>query len=121
MPCSGGQAPRNPPKFAMSQITFMKEKRTKRIEICVTPEEYEQLISRKTKPRLAEWLREVGLSERRTIPIAKADPKLLYELNRIGVNLNQIARQLNTSKQVDNLEILSALVDIERRLGELKP
>ena len=98
----------------------MKEKRTKRIEICVTPDEYEQLISRKTKPRLAEWLREVGLSERRTIPTPKSDPKLLYELNRIGVNLNQIARKLNQN-DVNSLAILSVLSEIEQELRKLTP
>ena len=100
----------------------MKKKlRTKRIEISVTPEEYLELLERKTKPRLAEWMREIALDEKPKIPAPTADPKLLYELNRIGVNLNQIARQLHRSSRLESMAVLSALVVIEQKLKELLP
>jgi len=46
------------------------------------------------------------------------DPKLLYHLNKIGVNLNQIARQVNTAG-VTETNILIQLVKIEEELKRL--
>lgn len=44
-----------------------------------------------------------------------ADPKVLFEVNKIGNNLNQIARQLNSKKDdISNIEILTKLVSIEK-------
>jgi len=42
----------------------------------------------------------------------------LYEINRIGNNLNQIAKHCNIKKSVDKL-VLKELVDIEKKLNEL--
>jgi hypothetical protein len=36
----------------------------------------------------------------------RADPNLLYEVNKIGVNLNQIARRLNSDEDDLKLQIL---------------
>jgi len=44
--------------------------------------------------------------------------KYLTEVNRIGVNINQIARYCNKYREVDTL-VLERLVEIERELGEL--
>jgi len=44
--------------------------------------------------------------------------KYLTEVNRIGVNINQIARYCNKYREVDAL-VLERLVEIERELGEL--
>ena len=116
MPCSG-DTPRNPLKAK----AFMKEKRTRIAKIRLSESEYLLLNERKTKPRLAEWLREIALDEKPKIPAPTADPKLLYELNRIGVNLNQIARQLHRSSRLESMAVLSALVAIEQKLKELLP
>jgi len=67
------------------------EKRKKVIAIRVTDSEYLALQQRKTKNRLAVWLRDLALGEKPKTQPKPVDPKLLYELNRIGVNLNQIA------------------------------
>ena len=49
-----------------------------------------------------------------------ADPQLLYELNKIGTNLNQIAKSLNSKKDdVSNVSILRELVTLEKKLNEL--
>lgn len=51
--------------------------------------------------------------------IAKAtDPKVLYELKKMGANLNQIAIYANTQKVLDR-EMLKHLVSIEDRLKTL--
>lgn len=50
---------------------------------------------------------------------AKAtDPKVLYELNKIGTNLNQIAEYANRKKILD-IAILKALISIDDRLKVL--
>lgn len=99
-----------------------KEKRTKRIEIAVTTDELVELHKRKTKPRLAEWMRETALNEKinRKPKIKPVDPKLLYELNKIGVNLNQIAKYCNAKKSDINLiEVALRLRSIEQALKGL--
>ncbi|NNI75643.1 plasmid mobilization protein, partial [Pasteurella multocida] len=73
-------------------------KREKEIKIRLTENEYQALLERKTKARLAEWVREIALEQQPNRQPKVIDPALLFELNRIGVNLNQIARQCNSQK-----------------------
>ncbi|TCP10793.1 mobilization protein MobC [Bisgaardia hudsonensis] len=87
-----------------------KEKRTKEIKIRLTESEYNALKERKTKARLAEWLRELALKQEPKKPLKAIDPKLLFELNRIGVNINQIARQCNN--QAPNIDLISVLISL---------
>lgn len=99
----------------------MKQKRTKRIEIALTEEEHQTLQSMKTKQRLAEWIRETALQQHKPKKkIKEVDPRLLFELNRIGVNINQIARVCNAKKADINLiSIALSLKEIELQLGRL--
>ena len=94
-------------------------KREKEIKIRLTENEYQALLERKTKARLAEWVREVALEQQ---PKPKViDPALLFELNRIGVNLNQIARQCNSQKpSIDLVSVLATLREIEKNLKKLR-
>ena len=97
------------------------EKRTKRVEIRLTDDEYESLIARKTKSRLAEWLRQLALEQKPRPTLKTVDPKLLFQLNRIGVNLNQIAKQCNkTSPDINLINIGVSLREIEQLLKEVK-
>jgi len=93
------------------------KKRTKKIEIMTTDEEYEQLLQRKTKPRLAEWMRETCLDQKPKKKVLTVDPLLLYELNKIGVNLNQITKKIQHSE--NNIEWLIEIIHIEQRLASL--
>lgn len=65
----------------------MTTKRTETVIIRLTPDEKQSLLLRKTKPRLAEWLRELALGQKPKRQPKSIDPALLFELNRIGVNL----------------------------------
>ena len=95
----------------------MKALRTKRVEIALTEEEYKALLERKTKARLAEWLRELALEQAPKTQPKTIDPALLFELNRIGVNLNQIACQCNSQKpNIDLVSVAIALRNIEKNL-----
>ena len=49
---------------------------------------------------------------------AKADPQILRELNKIGVNMNQIARAVN-SHRADYSAIQQALSQISDQLDEI--
>jgi len=54
----------------------------------------------------------------RRVKYRKIDPTLLYEINSIGINLNQIAKYANTHKKFD-ADILVKLVAIEKSLQRL--
>ena len=47
------------------------------------------------------------------IIIKKADPELIYQISKIGANLNQIAKHQNQKKDIN---ILQSLVKIEEQL-----
>jgi hypothetical protein len=93
------------------------KKRTKRIEIAVTEDEYLALMERKNKPRLAEWIRDTALGQKPRAKVTPVDPELLYQLNKIGVNLNQIARYCHQNKgSMDMVSIGLTLRNIENHL-----
>jgi len=99
--------------------------RNKEIKIRLTQEEYEQLVSRKTKARLAEWVRETCLGSepsKKAKPVLKVDPALLKELSKIGGNINQIARHLNNDRSMGlekKVEHLTELASVEQSLDDL--
>jgi len=53
-----------------------------------------------------------------TIKDTRYEQKILHELHRIGNNLNQIARYVNTHKALDR-QVLASLSRIESDLKEL--
>jgi len=101
------------------------KKRTKRVEVQFTKAEYEQLLQKKTKARLAEWIRETCLGSElynKAKLAPKIDPALLVALSKIGGNLNQIARHLNMDRTLSAQKKVKALLElasIEQSLGEL--
>jgi hypothetical protein len=102
----------------------MSEQRTKSIKIRVSEEELEQLKQRCTKARLAEWMREIclGVETKRktTPPPPRTDPELLYQLARIGNNINQIARKVNADRSIDKVKLLVVLDEIRQELARLR-
>jgi len=48
------------------------------------------------------------------------DPKLNYHLAKIGNNLNQITKKINSKKYVPNIEVLEILVKIEKAFEDIK-
>ncbi|MCT7948105.1 MobC family plasmid mobilization relaxosome protein [Shewanella septentrionalis] len=100
------------------------EKRTRVIKIRCTDAEYDTLVERSTKLRLAEWIREtcLGVPAKRAAPLPTVSPELQRQLTGIGNNLNQIARAVNRSQwsSIDKSRVITELVSIERRLAEIK-
>lgn len=103
----------------------MTDLRTKRLEIQLSEEEYSLLLERKTKARLAEWVRETCLGSKpskKVKAVPKVDPTLLVALSKIGGNINQIARHLNNDRSMGlekKIEHLTELASIEQSLDEL--
>lgn len=92
--------------------------RDKRVEIRVCQQEYEKLEKHALEAgylNVAQYLRESGLTRKQIIsPSTKQKEKnqWLYEINRIGNNVNQIARHLNQGKVPDE-EMLMLLLQIQ--------
>jgi len=99
--------------------------RIKEIKVRLTEEEYLLLLERKTKARLAEWVRETCLGSepsKKAKSALKVDPTLLKELSKIGGNINQIARHLNSDRSMGlekKIEHLTELASVEQSLDDL--
>lgn len=94
-------------------------KRNKEIKVRLTELEHEALLERMTGGELATWIRNTCLDEKpnkkRNYKIA--DPQLLAALGRIGGNLNQIARQVNTvESDIEKLRAFAELAVIREQL-----
>lgn len=93
---------------------ILGDKRTKEIKIRLTEAEFEELQSRRTK-NLAGWMRDLALG---SVPIRQADANLVRQVAKIGNNLNQIARYVNTERHVD-ANVLSAIHESNQLLRQL--
>ena len=102
--------------------------REKRVEVKLSTEEYETLKNANTAS-IARFLRESALSavnkEETQIPqFTKLDRDFLLELARIGNNINQIAKAINTDiaadRPIDAARLLHLLIGIDQTLKELK-
>ncbi len=100
-----------------------KDKRTKSVKIRLTQAEHDELIARKNQSELAKWMRETCLAVAPIKPskFATVDPKMLYQLNRIGNNLNQLTKQVNTQPAtLQTIQALAVLAQIQADINELK-
>ena len=77
---------------------IINKKRTKEIAIRVTEDELAELKKRQQGTTMAGWMRDLGLG---VTPMKPADPELVRALGRIGSNLNQVAKHVNTDKTID--------------------
>lgn len=125
-PCEGRQAsPSNPTKGTRRSPNG--ELNAVMVFRC-TASEKQTLTARAARASLpfATLMREaLGLTEpRRRRPVPKVDPELVRAFARIGGNLNQVARWLNTAQAqgqvsaIDAITVAARLVAIERALEE---
>ena len=94
--------------------------RDKVVKLRVSDDELARLKERSDRPRLAEWLRDLGLGQRKRRAIPVADPALLRQLAAIGNNLNQIARWTHSREPVEAMAVSAALIAISRELEALR-
>jgi hypothetical protein len=78
--------------------------------------EYEQIESQLTTLGVSftQFAKHAIINHQITIPIQM---DLIYELNRIGNNLNQIAKSVNSKQKI---AVLTQLVEIEKQLQKLQ-
>ncbi len=83
----------------------------------VTEEEYERIIRRaKNSHSRSEYIRNMALKGKVTIPVPTIDRQSLLEMNKIGVNLNQVVKKINES----DVNIFSRAIRISL-LREIEP
>lgn len=110
-------------------------KRDKQIKFRATESEYEKIksIAQDRGLTLTKYLVDVALQNELPKPpekvivtkevlkevyitAPKSDPNLVYEVSKIGTNLNQIARRVNQNGFDNTLELLTELRAIEQAL-----
>lgn len=72
-------------------------------------------IDLKDTPKALQRSRKVRSDKK---PVVKADPQLLYHLSKIGNNLNQITKHLNSTRVVDSV-VISSIIEIQQELKKL--
>lgn len=85
-----------------------------------TPDEFEKVEIERAKTNLdfTNFCKSAILKKRvKTKDEENFNRDLIYQVNKIGINLNQIARAVN---QKDRVAVLTELVEIEKQLRELK-
>ncbi len=73
--------------------------RPRQMKFWVTDEEKERILKKaRGSQNLADYLRKIALKGKVIHPVPAIDRTTFTELNRIGNNLNQIARHLNSAE-----------------------
>ena len=85
-----------------------------------TPDEFAKIEEQREKTNLdfTNFCKSAILKKRvKTKDEENFNRDLIYQINKIGINLNQIARAVN---QKDRVAVLTELVEIEKQLRELR-
>ena len=98
--------------------------RTKWLKIRVSDDEVLDIKKRAGRQGMSSYARGLILDQPIAPPEPKAkkivhsaDPELVLAINRIGININQIAKQTNTGQEVGNA-VLIALLDLQTTLDK---
>jgi hypothetical protein len=98
------------------------EKRTELISFRLTPTEKDRLnklISEYNIKNISDFIRQVILTGKfKTTQAQQNYEALLYQISKIGNNINQIAKLCNINKEVD-IRVLEQLAKIEEMLDIL--
>lgn len=93
--------------------------RDRHIQIRLSDEEMVEIKKRAGGISTSRFLRQLALDQPIPQPNAKpkkivhsADPELIRQINRIGININQIAKYLNEGQEVGNA-VLIALLNLQ--------
>ena len=98
--------------------------RTKWLKIRVSDAEILDIKKRVGQHDMSNYIRGLVLDQPVAAPESKhkkivhsADPELVRAINRIGININQIAKQTNTGQEVGNA-VLMALLNLQTTLDK---
>lgn len=109
-----------------------EDKRTRRVNLSVNVRELEALralAEREGATSLSRWVRDrvlASLDERaRTGDVEREIARLRADLNRVGNNVNQVARVLNAANRwraapPEDLRVLESIEEVRRVLGEIR-
>ena len=95
--------------------------KTKKASIRFTDEEYKNIEAKTKKDNItvSEYIRRTAIRGYYTNKVKQSGIlQILSSLNKIGINLNQIAKYVNTNKSIDKI-VLSYLVAIEKNLQSI--
>ena len=98
------------------------EKRTHWLKFRINETERAQIgtMAEKTGLSLSEYMRRMALNGHIEIRESQADFELIRALERIGVNLNQITKKLNTTGQLQSHSHAATLKRINEHLDALQ-
>lgn len=109
-------------KIADEKQKKVRVARDKKIQIRLTEDEKNQILENANGLEISTFLRTLGLNQEAKAPepkakrvIHSADPSLIREVARIGININQIAKHLNITERVDR-EIFNVILKIKADL-----
>ncbi|MBS9782543.1 MAG: plasmid mobilization relaxosome protein MobC [Arcobacter sp.] len=99
----------------------------KQVKINLTLDQYQKIkyLAEKEGKYLSTFIKEQAELENKLDSVKPknrikkiVDPNLLYELNKMGNNINQIAKKLNIEKETDQT-MLMTLIAIQKNLEDL--
>jgi GTPase involved in cell partitioning and DNA repair len=99
-----------------------KENKTGQLLIRVTSTEKKNIQEKALAAHMSVSSYMIKLSEDKKIIVAEKIPQLLYEISKIGTNINQVAKIANTQKFVNNrlLEnITEGMNELEKLLQKI--
>ena len=99
-----------------------KENKTGQLLIRVTSTEKKNIQEKALAAHMSVSSYMIKLSEDKKIIVAEKIPQLLYEISKIGTNINQVAKIANTQKIVNNrlLEnITEGMNELEKLLQKI--
>ena len=97
----------------------MEKEKMKKISIRIPDKLYQELkqISEENGLTLSEVIRAKIQKNKRNLCNKKLTTEFLYQINRIGNNINQIAKYVNTKKSIDRLVVIQLTKIIEELKG----
>ena len=111
--CEGAAHPSNPPRSRAREEEQMPKDVRKTLRF--SAEEFAQIQAELDRANISfsTFARSAILKKKIKLPIER---EYLYELNRIGTNLNQIAKAVNSGERIN---VLRKLIEIEAQIKAL--
>lgn len=128
------QTPKNQKTKRLKAMTDDKKSirnlKDKKVQIRMSADEKSLILERAQGADISTFLRELGLGHDPKVPKQKpriivhsADPELIRYVAKIGNNINQIAKNLNLTKSLDQQafnEIQTIRINLESELERLR-
>ena len=91
----------------------MSTKKTERLQLRLSPEEKEMLMKKAAESHMTVSDYLANLVANKKVETVKSIPALIYEIRKIGVNINQIAHIGNSQRYLDNNLLNKVIADME--------